>query len=78
MDLECEHASNLGNKMSSIGRAVMEIFNFLFDEVAFAPSCILFFPTCEKVKFLMLRSIVILNKGSHQPCPYGFGVRICL
>jgi hypothetical protein len=28
MNLECEHASILGKKMSPFGRAVMEIFSF--------------------------------------------------
>ncbi len=33
MDLECEHASILGKKMSPFGRAVMEIFKFFFVEL---------------------------------------------
>ncbi len=39
MDLECEHVSSLGKKMSPIGRAVMEIFNFFFGIMTFGLTC---------------------------------------
>ncbi len=51
MNVKLEHAFIIDKKISSFARAVVEIFKFFFNEVTFAPLCILFFPICEKVKF---------------------------
>ncbi len=51
IDLECKHASIVNKKVSSFGRAVMEILNFFSMKWLLHHLVYCFFAICEKVKF---------------------------